>query len=311
MKVTLVYNPTAGDESRPTPGQLAALIKEAGYGVRLQSTDEKGWSKVLRKKAPLVAVAGGDGTVGKVARRLVGGDVPIAVLPLGTANNIAKSLGILDVPLWQLIRGWKRAKATAFDAGIAAGPWGTRYFIEGVGLGLLAKTMPAMEDNKTLENLPMGEARVAYALQVLRDTLDESKPMKVNALLDGRDISGKYLLFEAMNKRFIGPNLFLAPHTSPGDGLLDIVFVGEKDRKKLARYLAKWQEGQAWPSGLGVGRGKHLEIEWTGFPVHLDDKVWPKNGRGRTRRPDMIDVELKRKALRFLVPREVANSPTK
>lgn len=307
MKVTLIYNPTAGDDSRPTAGQLAALIKEAGYGVRVQSTHDEGWSKVLSKKARLVAVAGGDGTVGKVARRLIGSKTPIAVLPIGTANNISKSLGIGDQKLWQLIRGWERAKETRFDAGVASGPWGSRSFIEGVGVGLLAKTMPAMSENKTMEHLPGGEERVTYALQCLRDMLEESTPMKVNALLDGKDISGKYLLFEAMNKRFIGPNLFLAPHTTPGDGMLDIVFVGEKDRKKLARYLAKWQAGQPWPSDLGVGRGKHLQIEWTGFPLHLDDKVWPKNGRERPKPPDMIEIELQRKALRFLVPRDATD----
>src|SRR5262245_10848483 len=119
MKVTLIYNPTAGDDSRPAPGQLAALIAEAGYDVRVQATNRKGWSKALKKKAGLVAVAGGDGTVGKVARRLVGSGCPIAVLPLGTANNIAKSLGIHGQPLWQLIREWKHAKEAALDAGIA------------------------------------------------------------------------------------------------------------------------------------------------------------------------------------------------
>lgn len=303
MKVTLIYNPTAGDDSRPTAGQLAALIREAGFGVRVQDTGEKGWSKALKKKAGLVAVAGGDGTIGKVARRLVGSGVPIAVLPMGTANNIAKSLGIGGQTLWQLIRGWKHAKDTGFDAGVATGPWGERYFIEGVGLGLLAKTMPRMDESETMKNLPMGEARVAYALQSLRDMLESSRPMRVNAVVDGKDISGRYLLFEAMNKRFVGPNLFLAPHTDPADGMFDIVFVGEKDRRRLARYLKHWQAGKAWPSDLGSGRGRHLKIEWTGFPVHLDDKVWPRNGHDRRRSRATIEIELQRKALRFLVPR--------
>jgi diacylglycerol kinase (ATP) len=303
MKITLIYNPTAGDDSRPTPGQLVALIREAGYQVRVQSTKDDGWSKVLKKKAAFVAVAGGDGTVGKVARRLVGTGIPIAVLPTGTANNISKSLGIGERSLMQLIRDWPRAKRKRFDAGVASGPWGSRRFIESVGLGLLAKTMPSVNENKTMDNLPTGEARVAYALQCMRDALEKSAPMKVNAKLDGKDVSGKYLLFEAMNKRFIGPNLFLAPHAEPGTGMLDLVFVGEKDRKKLARYLAHWQAGKEWPSNLGVGRGKHLEIEWTGFPLHLDDKVWPKNGR-HPKPPAKIEVELQRKALEFLIPRD-------
>lgn len=306
MKITLIYNPTAGDDSRPTPGQLAALIKEAGYQVRVQSSAEKGWSKVLKKKAGFVAVAGGDGTVGKVARRLVGSEVPIGVLPMGTANNICKSLGLGDYSVMQLIRGWERARRVRFDAGLAYGPWGCRHFIEGVGIGLLAKTIPAMEENRTMAHLPMGEAKVAYALQCMRDKLEESTPMKIRAALDGKDISGKYLMFEAMNKRFIGPNLLLAPNKPPGAGMLDIVYVGEKDRKKLARYLARWQEGTSWPPNLGVGRGKRLEFEWTGFPIHLDDKVWPKNGTERRKAPAMIEIELQRKALQFLIPREAA-----
>jgi diacylglycerol kinase family enzyme len=71
LRVTLIHNPTAGDDKQPSRGQLKALIREAGHDVRYQSVREKGWSRVLEKKADLVAVAGGDGTVGRVARRLI------------------------------------------------------------------------------------------------------------------------------------------------------------------------------------------------------------------------------------------------
>jgi len=124
MHVTLIHNPGAGDEQQPTAGQIEALMKEAGHKVRYQSTKENGWQKALKKSADLVAVAGGDGTVGKVARRLIGSGVPIAVLPLGTANNISKTLGIADLPITQLIPGWESARRLKFDAGIATGPWG-------------------------------------------------------------------------------------------------------------------------------------------------------------------------------------------
>ena len=60
MKVTLIHNPGAGDATQPTAGQLRALIKETGHKVRLQSTKEKGWAKVLKKNVDIVAVAGGD-----------------------------------------------------------------------------------------------------------------------------------------------------------------------------------------------------------------------------------------------------------
>ena len=305
MRVTLIYNPNAGNGTLPTPGQLRALICEAGHKVRLQSIKDAGWAKVLKKKkADVIAIAGGDGTVGKVARRMVGRGVPIAVLPLGTANNIAKTLGIAGKQVTELIPGWEKARRMKFDAGCAAGPWGERHFIEGVGIGLFPRMLPEANKNKTMAHLSDPEVKVAYALQIMREQLDTSKAMTISAALDGKDISGKYLLFEAMNTTYIGPNLFLAPAAAHDSGLLDIVFVAEKDRKKLARYLAKWQAGKLWPPELGVARGKRLEIEWTGFPLHLDDKLWPKRGKPRPKPPSMIEIELERGALEFLVPKE-------
>ena len=78
--------------------------------MKYQSCKEKKWKKVLKKPCDIVAVAGGDGTVGKVARELIEKRIPIAVLPLGTANNIAKSLGIADIPLQDLVASWTAAR---------------------------------------------------------------------------------------------------------------------------------------------------------------------------------------------------------
>jgi diacylglycerol kinase family enzyme len=155
-----------------------------------------------------------------------------------------------------------------------------------------------------MAHLSDAEVKVAYALQILRDQLEASRAMQVNALLDGVDISGKYLLFEAMNTSYIGPNLFLAPAAAHDTGMLDVAFVAEKDRKKFAKYLATWQTGRMWPAEFGVGRGRRLELEWTGYPMHLDDKVWPKKGKPKPRSPALVEVELARGALEFLVPKE-------
>ena len=303
MRVTLVHNPGAGDGTQPTAGQLEALIVEAGHKVRYQSIREKGWSKVLKKKAHLVAVAGGDGTVGRVARRLIGRRLPIAVLPLGTANNISRTLGIAGASVTQLIPTWASARRVKFDAGCAKGPWGARYFLEGVGLGFFPRALPSIKKSKTMKNLEDADSKVSYALQILRDSLAKCPAMKVKATLDGKDISGRYIMFEAMNMRYIGPNLFLAPNLHHSNGLIDVVLVAEKDRKKLARYLATWQEGKLWPPALGLARGRRLEIEWTGYPFHIDDKLWPRKGEPRPRPPAAMKITIVRRALEFLVPR--------
>ena len=72
--------------------------RKAGLPTTYQSIKDKDFKAALGENWDLVLVAGGDGTVAKVARCLVDRDIahriPIAILPVGTANNIARSLGI-------------------------------------------------------------------------------------------------------------------------------------------------------------------------------------------------------------------------
>ncbi|MGH7581435.1 MAG: diacylglycerol/lipid kinase family protein, partial [Gemmatimonadales bacterium] len=98
MRTTLVYNPSAGDEQHAGK-QLVERLDAAGYDARLVS-DRKKLERRLEDPGELVVVAGGDGSVRAVALALAGRDVPMAILPMGTANNIGKSLGIMgSVPV--------------------------------------------------------------------------------------------------------------------------------------------------------------------------------------------------------------------
>jgi diacylglycerol kinase (ATP) len=306
MRVTLIHNPGAGDDKQPTAGQLEALIEEAGHKVRYESTKEKGWAKALKKETDLVVVAGGDGTVGKVARRLIGEKLPIAILPMGTANNISRTLGIADLPVTQLIPSWESARRLTFDAGVATGPWGERYFIEGIGAGLMVSSIPEVEDNKTVEHLKDAGVKVTYAQQIFREHLEDCPPIDLEGTCDGEDISGRYLLMELLNMAYIGPNLFLAPDIVRNDGELDLVLLAEKHRKKLQEHIKDWQEGKPWPPEFGARRCKRLKIEWTGYKLHIDDKIWPDDeDKKKPKPPATIDIKVEPKAISFLVPKEV------
>src|ERR687892_516451 len=110
MKVTLIHNPDAGDDAQPSAAQILRLIHGAGHAADYQSSKEEGWDSALKEPGDLVAVAGGNGVVGKVAKRLIGGGPPIVFLPIGTANNVAKTLGLTDRTLKDLIRGWETGR---------------------------------------------------------------------------------------------------------------------------------------------------------------------------------------------------------
>src|SRR6516162_7086478 len=103
MQVTLIHNPDAGDDQQPSGGELLGLIRRAGHTVRYRSSKGENWRSALEESCDIVAVAGGDGIVGNVAKHLIGRRIPIGVLPLGTANNVATTLGLTNKTIHEVI----------------------------------------------------------------------------------------------------------------------------------------------------------------------------------------------------------------
>ena len=112
-------------------------------------------------------------------------------------------------------------------------------------------------------------------LQTLRERLGRFPPTKMKIVADGRDLSGELLIAEVMNIRFVGPNLDLAPNADPGDGLLDLVLLSRGHGRELADCLSDWIAGRVSSPGVQVHRVRRVRMEWTGFPVHVDDEIWP------------------------------------
>ena len=299
MRVILIHNEGAGDDNQPDGKTLQKLIRDAGHEVVYQPADDDSWIAALEKGADVVAVAGGDGTVGRVAKKLIGRDIPIAPLPFGTANNISKTLRLTELTLREIVDGWDATRRVRFGVGVAKGPWGSRYFIEAFGIGLFARAIPAAEENKTLARLKDADAKVAYAQEMLRERLKRASPHELRLTLDGRDMSGSYVLFEAMNMEFVGPNLYLAPEIRPSDGCLDVVLVTTAERDELKKSLETWQAGDLVHPELPRYRARKIELEWDGFEVHFDDEAWPAN---KEEPPQLthIEVTVEHDAISFL-----------
>ena len=95
MRVLLIHNPKAGDRKH-SKKQLMASLARCGHQAFYQSIKERGWKKAFKKPVDLVIAAGGDGTVHKTAWQIMDSGIPLAILPLGTANNLARSLGFTE-----------------------------------------------------------------------------------------------------------------------------------------------------------------------------------------------------------------------
>ena len=199
MRVTLFHNPTAGDAPL-TADQLQSILSDAGYQVRYQSM-QKDWRSALDDPGGLAIVAGGDGTVAKLAIAVADTDTPLAVLPLGTANNIGKALGVFG-DIRDLVASWKDAPRRSIDVGVVSGPFGAR-FLEAVGSGVLAELVrrgrTEVDDASEIVH-----RETDRALQLLASILRDAPAAEWQLELDDHDLSGSYIGVEAMNIPFAG-----------------------------------------------------------------------------------------------------------
>lgn len=276
MRLSLIHNPTAG-EGNPTPAELRERLAAAGFTIRYASTKEPGWEVLVAEPTDLVVAAGGDGTVGKVVPGLAGTGTPLLIVPLGTANNIALTLG--------LPTEWREAVDSAasparrpFDCGLASGPWGALPFIESAGAGFFPRLLAAADSGPVeaaLELMPIMQRfdRLRDLIPRMLETL-ETRSYSIEA--DGRDLSGDYLLVEAMNVRSIGPRLQLAPAADPGDGMLDLVLIGAADAERFGRDLEAWFDHRPGGPAWGVTRARRIVIEGDRVAWHLDDALQPE-----------------------------------
>lgn len=233
-----------------------------------------------------------------VAKHLAHRGLPVAALPFGTANNIARSLG-LDRPYDELIEGWDSAKRVKLDVGNCRGLGEPHRFIEGVGLGLFTEFLADRSAHDALGRIEDADEQVDTALRMLEDRARSAAPIDVRLEVDGVEIAGRYLLIEALNIAYVGPNLYLAPANVPGDGALDVVSIAERERDRLVAYLHAWRHERGKEAALPTRRAKRLRFGPL-TSIHIDDEHVTKDAL-----PDSLDVTLDAGCVEFLIPRDI------
>jgi diacylglycerol kinase family enzyme len=276
QQVTIIHNPGSGDESF-SKKELINMVEKAGYTCRYSSTKEDGW-KDIDADTTLLVVAGGDGTVRKVAslmlnRKLKDKTLPVALLPLGTANNIAKTLGVNEMQPKDIIAHLQKAHLKCFDIGRVYNVKDHDFFMESFGFGIFPYLMKKMKKREEEEKPATAEAELQMAVETLYNIILEYEPRQCHLTVDGTDHSGKFLLAEIMNIKSIGPNLELAPLADPTDGEFEIVLVPESHKAKFAAFVKEMLEGKETSYTFHTLKGNDIKIQWQGTHVHIDDKI--------------------------------------
>lgn len=272
-KAILVHNPTSGD-GKHSKKELKERIEELGYKVKYYSTNRFFWKHFTSKKADMVFIAGGDGTVQKVAKAILEKgrekimNTPITVLPCGTANNIATTLKIGSTQ-----QGLEdHLQKTGFDIGSIEGAKEASFFIEGMGCGIFPKLVRVMsakdEDEKQNE--------IQKSLRELLKVIDTYEAQEAIIIADKEEVTGKFLLVELLNIKYIGPNIELAPGAQTGDGSFELVTVQEDSRQELKDFITGLLNGKK-PIPIekyaNLKKVKEVRLKWAGGDVHIDDEI--------------------------------------
>jgi YegS/Rv2252/BmrU family lipid kinase len=170
-RVALIYNPVSGQHSARRASHIPnvqTILRDAGVEISALETHAPGSAKALahaavRQGHDTVLACGGDGTVHEVLQSLVGTDVALGVVPLGTANALAQNLGLGRDPV-KAVRALLNAKRLEVPVGRIFfrepnGAEGWRYFTVAAGIGADALLMSSMD--------PELKRRYGYALYIL------------------------------------------------------------------------------------------------------------------------------------------------
>ncbi len=297
MQATLIFNESAGalGNGNVTADELQDALRQAGFFPVYEATEqESDLDRILQKAQGLVVAAGGDGTVRAVSTRLVGRDIPLAVVPMGTANNVARTLGIEGTPL-EIIERLKQPRLCHFDVGYIEAPWGNDYFLEGAGFGFFADVLHEYDPEKG-KNILRG-------VQVLTSTLLNGRAYSNDLWVDGERLNGDYLLVELLNTKAVGPRIPLAPDATPDDGLLDLVCIHESDREGFLQYARSLLgEDLDQLETVSTRKVRELKFHWDGFPFHLDEEIRPGDKFSTEPPPGEVTVRILPAAVELWLP---------
>lgn len=273
MEALLLHNAGAGDEDH-SRSRLLKLLKRHGHTVTYVDADEGLRDRKRLRETELVVVAGGDGTVRKAVTQIAGEGRRVAVLPLGTANNIARSLGIPE-NLDEAVDRWKSAAPRPLDLGVAKGPWGRRYFVEGVGFGLLSRTISLLDrlDEKSAREFGSAEAKLHRDMCVLAALTHVIPPVRARITVEGVKNKDHFLLLEVLNISRAGPGVELAAAADPSDGRLNLVLARDEDRKELVERFEKHLWDDRDPAKLEEHVVDSLRLVVNPCELRIDDSI--------------------------------------
>jgi len=240
MRITILHNPASGRRrGRRRLAQAVEVLRRAGVEPRICESRSAQHLVELAQQAKeenpdLVVSAGGDGTHHYVLNGLLGRQIPLGILSLGTGNDWANGLGIPVDDLREAATVLLKGTGRSVDLARVGDSF--YHCIAGVGFDSIV-TRFANENAQWLN----GPARYAWA--ILR-CLKFYRPYALDIQSDTRSFRGEVIFVTVGNNRSYGGGVTMAPHARMDDGLLDVCIVPAMSKVELLRWVPAAYRGE-------------------------------------------------------------------
>ncbi len=232
MNASLVVNPVAGRRRRRVIREIERLLREK-ISCTAVITREKGDAFAFARDVAdtdFIIVAGGDGTFNEVINGLLSSapdkkNIPLALIPLGTTNVLAKELGIPHN-----VEKAVHLALTGAPKKISLGRINNRYFSLMAGIGFDGEAV--LRANERFKRI---SGKGAYIYSGLK-TLAGYRPPLIQVKIPKETFTGFTAV--AGNARFYGGNFQVTPKADITEPLIDVCLLKSKSRKRLLRFIA-------------------------------------------------------------------------
>jgi diacylglycerol kinase (ATP) len=288
-RALVLANPIAGrGRARAAAREMAEGLSRRGLECVTYFTQARDDARVkLRGMSPevdLVVAVGGDGTVSEVLEGLVNREVPVAILPLGTANAMSLDLGLprdVDRALEMIAAG----RTTRLDVARVNGRY-LSFLVTGIGFDAMVVRELEAHRNGPITKLDWGRAAL--------HTMSDYRPPALTVEIDGRRVAGEFGLVLVSNIVHYAGFRVLSPERRIDDGFFEAYLFEKSSKASLVGYALR-----GLLRGLPGGSCKLLRVKKikitsdTPVPCQVDG-----DGRGTT----PVEISVTDAQFRLVIP---------
>lgn len=273
-RIAVAINPTSSFGAHSAQGmRVVEALTQHGVEVTtlIEASADKLFAATVRavNDAPdALAAVGGDGLVNLTINALAETDVPLAIVPTGTGNDLARGLGITgqkpDAAARRIVSALRAGSIRDIDVGVVTTSLGERRFGGVVSVGFDAR----VNARANAMRWPRGGAR--YVLATLREVMS-LRAVKLT-MTDGHETLQCDATFVSVaNNRFIGGGMAIAPEAELDDGLFDVVRVDPVSRLELLMFFPRVFAGTHTKLNVvHVRRQREISLTGAGIDLYAD-----------------------------------------